>query len=86
MQDQEELKPPVEVPFELLSTDAFDGVIDDFILREGTDYGSVELQHETKRERIRNGLKSGRYKLVFDPNIESITLLTAEEFRKMSAR
>lgn len=79
----EDHQPPVEIPIEMLSADALTGIMDDFILREGTDYGTQEISLDSKRERVLKQLKSGKIKLVFDPNIESINLLTADEFRKL---
>lgn len=64
----------VEVPLEALSDDALLGVIDDFILREGTDYGWQEATLERKREDVRRMLKSRRARIWFDPTDESITL------------
>lgn len=48
----DEHKPPVEVPRELLSHEAFEALVDSFILREGTDYGVQEIALETKRKRV----------------------------------
>lgn len=64
-----------EIPFEKLTSEALEGVIDDFILREGTDYGNHEASLEKKREDILRQLKSGRAKIVFEPETESITLV-----------
>lgn len=65
---------PMEVPWESLSADALEGVIDDFILREGTDYGSIEASLEKKRADILKQLKARKIRLWFDPETESITL------------
>jgi uncharacterized protein len=65
----------VEIPFQQLTNDALLGVIDDFILREGTDYGTQEASLEKKREDILRQLKNGKAKIVFEPETESITLL-----------
>lgn len=65
----------IEIPFQSLSSHALEGVIDDFILREGTDYGTAEVSLETKRTDILRQLKAGRAKVVFEPETESITLL-----------
>ena len=40
--------PPVEVPWTELSEDALNGVLESFVLREGTDYGREEVQLATK--------------------------------------
>jgi uncharacterized protein len=65
----------VEIPFQQLTNDALQGVIYDFILREGTDYGTQEASLEKKREDILRQLKNGKAKIVFEPETESITLL-----------
>jgi uncharacterized protein YheU (UPF0270 family) len=78
----EDVKPPVEVPNDALSSEALTKVIDYFIMREGTDYGAVELTHETKVERVRKQLASGKIKIVFDPNTESVTLMTEQDWKK----
>jgi uncharacterized protein YheU (UPF0270 family) len=75
--------PPLEVPLDALSPDALAGVIDSFILREGTDYGVQELSHEAKVERIQRLLLTGKVKIVFDPSDESVTLLTLQDFLKL---
>ena len=36
------------IPIERLSPEAIQGVIEEFILREGTDYGEKETSMETK--------------------------------------
>lgn len=79
---EEELLPPVKVPAEALSPEALNGVIDNFVLREGTDYGFREVSHEAKVERVRAQLKSGEVRIVFDPNTESVTLMTAREWKR----
>lgn len=68
------------MPIEALSADALSGVIDDFILREGTDYGAAESAHESKIKRIQKQLQAGDVKIVFDPESESVTLLTKQEW------
>ncbi len=75
---------PVEIPLEVLSTEALIGVMDNFINREGTDYGLVEVSYEIKVERIKKQLVCGDIKIVFDPNSESVTLLTKHEWKKIS--
>lgn len=81
---ESEVAPPIQVPFAQLSEDAQNGVIDDFITREGTDYGKNEVSLETKRTQIRRQIESGRVQLVFDPGLESVTLITDAEWKKVS--
>lgn len=65
----------MDIPIESLTAEALEGVIDDFILREGTDYGTNEVSLESKRADILRQLKKGVAKLVFDVETESITLV-----------
>ncbi|MEK6556022.1 MAG: YheU family protein [Bdellovibrionota bacterium] len=59
-------------------------VITSFILREGTDYGSNEVQLETKQAQIKKQIAKEQIKIVFDPSTESLTLLTLQDFKKLN--
>lgn len=74
-ENEVELKPPVEIPSENLSAEALNGIIEAFVLREGTDYGAVEVSFERKKEQLLKQIKRGEGRIVFDPNTESVTLL-----------
>jgi len=69
---------PVEVPHTLLSPDALRGLIESFVLREGTDYGDREFTHEQKVAQVMAQLENGDARIVFDPETESVTLLLRE--------
>lgn len=79
-----EPSPPLEIPQDALTPDALAGIVDEFIQREGTDYGAVELSHGAKVERIRKQMRRGDIKIVFDPNTESVTLMTVREFERQT--
>jgi uncharacterized protein len=85
MSDDHQPAPPVEVPPEALSEDALLGVIENFILREGTDYGLNEVSHETKVRQIRTQIEKGDVKIVFDPSTETVHLLTKKEWQLASS-
>ena len=70
---------PVEVPAERLSEQALRGVIDDFILREGTDYGLEETALQTKREQVMAQIRAGTAIITFDPRTETCTLVRREQ-------
>jgi len=65
----------IEVPWQQLSESALAGVVEEFIHREGTDYGERELSLPEKTERLMIQLKQGDIKLVYDPASESCTLV-----------
>jgi uncharacterized protein YheU (UPF0270 family) len=66
---------PVEVPTSALSADALRGVVEAFVLREGTDYGAHEFTHEQKVAQLLAALARGEARILFDPATESVTLL-----------
>ena len=70
-----ETSDPVEVPWKALSPDALRGVVEAFVLREGTDYGDREFSHEEKVRQLLEGLERGEARILFDPVTESVTLL-----------
>lgn len=75
---------PVEVPLEALTADAVKGVIENFILREGTDYGTSEVPYDVKAKQILKQIEKGDVKIAFDPNTETVTLLTSKEWKKLT--
>jgi hypothetical protein len=77
-----EKKSPIEVPIEAISSEALSGVIDAFVLREGTDYGRNELPHAEKVQEIRRQLVQGRIVLVFDSETESLTFVSIEDWKR----
>jgi hypothetical protein len=70
----EEEVPPVHVPHSVLSPEALQGVIESFVLREGTDYGEREVPLETKVSQVRRQLDRGEVEILYDPNTQSINL------------
>lgn len=69
---------PVEVPADRLSEEALRGIVDDFILREGTDYGFNETALETKRAQVEAQIRAGTAVIMFDPRTRTCTLVRRE--------
>lgn len=55
------------------------GVVDAFVLQEGTDYGHAEPTLEEKRREVLRQLERGEVVIVFDPTSEDVTLVPARE-------
>jgi uncharacterized protein len=64
----------IVIPAKSLSDVALEGIIDAFILREGTDYGAVEYSLEQKRSSVRKQLASGEAQICFYPENEHIDI------------
>jgi len=65
----------VIVPYDQLNADSLHGVIEEFVTRDGTDYGAVEVPLETKMTRVLSQLESGKVVIVFDNTSETCTIL-----------
>jgi uncharacterized protein len=68
----------INIPVEALSDEALLGVIDDYINREGTDYGLRDTDLAQKRAAVRNALASGRAVITYDPNSRTTTVIARE--------
>jgi uncharacterized protein len=84
--EPETAMPPIEVPAQAVSPEALSAIIDDFILREGTDYGAQEIAHESKVRRVRQQLEKGDVKITFDPKTETVTLLTKNDWLRLTTK
>jgi hypothetical protein len=67
------------VPPDRLSPEALRGVIVEFVTREGTDYGHVEVPLSTKIAQVRRQLEAGEIVLLFDAKSETINLVAKRE-------
>ena len=65
----------ITIPLSELSDDALLGVVDAFILREGTDYGHQDFTIEQKRDRVIAMLRSGDAEIRFYPENEHIDIV-----------
>jgi uncharacterized protein YheU (UPF0270 family) len=80
-ESDEERQPPIVVPHTDLSADALRGVIESFVLREGTDYGERDVEFETKVAQVRRQLDRREAEIVFDPQSESIGIVVRRPFK-----
>ena len=75
---------PVIVPHAELSADALRGVIEAFVLREGTEYGSRDVDLDTKVGEVLKQLDRKEAAIVFDPVTESIDIVVRRNLRRIS--
>jgi uncharacterized protein YheU (UPF0270 family) len=68
------------VPWQEISKDALNGIIEEFIMREGTDYGEQEASLEKKKQDLLNQLQTGHIVLVYSELHETVNLMLASEF------
>ena len=68
----------LKIPYEQLNPDTLHGVIEEFVTRDGTDYGEVEVSLETKISQVLRQLKSGKAVIVFDQATETCNILRSD--------
>jgi len=74
-EDSQEAQPPVTVPYTDLSVDALKGVVESFVLREGTDYGERDVPLDRKVLHVMRQLERGEAEILFDPNTETVDIV-----------
>jgi uncharacterized protein len=67
------------IPAKKLSSKALQGVIEEFISRNGTDYGAIESSWETNFQQVKYKLKTGLAVLVFDDETETTNIFLADD-------
>jgi len=76
--DERDRELPVAVPHTELSAAALRGVIDSFVLREGTDYGERDVPHEAKVAQVLRQLERGEARIMFDPVTQGVSIVLAK--------
>jgi uncharacterized protein len=66
---------PIFVPYTELSEDALRGVLESFVLREGTEYGERDVSLDQKVAQVTSQLRRGEAQIVFDPESETIDII-----------
>jgi|TARA_B100000780_G_scaffold14231_1_gene9553 uncharacterized protein YheU (UPF0270 family) len=74
----------IEIPSERLTDDTLNAVIEEYILREGTDYGVQEISLQSKIKQVESQLARGDVLITFDQATETCTLLTRHQFRQFT--
>ena len=75
---------PIPVPHTELSADALRGVIESFVLREGTEYGTRDYSLDEKVAHVMRQLERNEAQILFYPVTESIDIVVVDRTRVKS--
>jgi hypothetical protein len=64
----------IEIPLSRVSPDVLRGIIEEFVLREGTDYGLQEYSLDQKVAMVLKQLEQGKAYLAYDEKSETCTI------------
>ncbi len=70
---------------EQISKEALHGIIKDFILREGTDYGTASYSLDQKINHVLKQLKVKKVVILYDNELSSCNLITEQELQKITS-
>ncbi|MFT7558705.1 MAG: hypothetical protein ACI93R_000604 [Flavobacteriales bacterium] len=66
------------IPPQSITAEILDNILEEFITREGTDYGHEELGLEQKMNILRPQVLAGKVLIVFDDVLQSVDLRDVE--------
>ncbi len=72
----------VVVPYERIPEATLRRMIEEFVTRDGTDYGLTEVPLETRVENVMHQLRKGKTLVVYDEESESANLVTREQLQQ----
>jgi len=76
----------IEVPWDAIDPDTLYRLIEEFVTREGTDYGQQEFDLDTKVQQILAGLKRHQWLIIVDTAMQNTHIVEAAEWRRAMKR
>ncbi len=74
---------PIIIPWKDLPPETLHNLIEEFVTRDGTDYGDTETPTATKVEQVRGQLKKNQAFVVFDEVTETVSVLSKEQLTEL---
>ncbi|AXY00116.1 MULTISPECIES: YheU family protein [Vibrio] len=68
------------IPWQDIAPDTLENLIREFVLREGTDYGAVEISLQDKIEQVKLQLEKGEAVIVFSELHETVDIQLKAKF------
>ncbi len=69
-------KQPLLIPLHALDSDTLVRIIEEFVTREGTDYGPGSFSLSSKIQAVERQLQSGDAVILYDPTEQSVNIVT----------
>ncbi|EGR3201430.1 MULTISPECIES: YheU family protein [Vibrio] len=68
------------IPWQGIAPETLDNLIREFVLREGTDYGAVEISLQNKIDQVKTQLEKGEAVIVFSELHETVDIQLKAKF------
>jgi uncharacterized protein YheU (UPF0270 family) len=76
---------PVIIPHHSLDPDTLSAMLEEFVTRDGTDYGKYDANMPLRVRQVRSQLESGRAVIVFDIDEETFSILPRDAIEGIDA-
>ena len=76
----------VKIPHTQLSERALQGIIEQYITRDGPDSGHVDMDFNAKAAHVKSLLDSGKAVILYDGDTQSCNILSQDEWRSINSR
>jgi uncharacterized protein YheU (UPF0270 family) len=71
------------IPYQELSADTLDGLIEAFVLREGTEYGEQDISLNDKVAQVKLQLQADQLVILYSELHESVDIITKQQWRQL---
>lgn len=71
----------IEVPWDQLAPDTLRALVEEFVTRDGTDYGEHEISLVNKAEQVLAGIRQRQYLIIYDQEMDSVQLVTLQDWK-----
>lgn len=71
------------IPYQQLSADTLQGLIEAFVLREGTEYGEQDISLNDKVAQVKNQLQADQLVILYSELHESVDIITKQQWRQL---
>ncbi len=82
MESEDDAPRATELAVDALSPEALRGLVEEFVTRDGTDYGSVERSTDDKIRDVLEQLESGEARIVFDRESETANIVMTRKLTR----
>ena len=73
------------IPISSIEPDTLYRIAEEFVTREGTDYGDSEMELSVKVKELLTSLKKGNVVVVFDQTLESVNLMLKQDYDQLNS-
>jgi uncharacterized protein YheU (UPF0270 family) len=74
---------PIIIPHQSLEPDTLSAMLEEFVTRDGTDYGEHEADLCLRVRQVRSQLETGKAVIIFDADEETFSIVPRDALERM---